>query len=148
MGTSAPCTIAYIAVWTSSSVNVRLQGGLIGNQTGIGVQCVVAKSFAFIYGRNQPTLGLLGITMRDPSFYQAAAVDGTEITVNVHGREIVIGEQKWAFQLDNLEIKMLQNKGLAEAYKKFGKNVFDSLCEDDREGATSEEKYLDRSLEW
>jgi 3-isopropylmalate dehydratase small subunit len=25
---------------------------------GIGVQCVIAKSFAFIYSRNQPSLGL------------------------------------------------------------------------------------------
>jgi 3-isopropylmalate dehydratase small subunit len=26
------------------------------------VQAVIAKSFAFIYGRNQPSLGLLGIS--------------------------------------------------------------------------------------
>lgn len=108
---------------------------------------MIAKSFAFIYGRNQPTLGLLGITIQDQSFYQAA-VDGTEITINVNEREIIIGEQKWTFRLDNLEIKMLKNRGLAEAYKKFGKNVFDSLCEGNRDEIITEEKYLDRSLEW
>lgn len=108
---------------------------------------MIAKSFAFIYGRNQPTLGLLGITIQGQSFYQAA-IDGTEITINVDEREIIIGEQKWAFQLDNLEIKMLQNRGLAEAYKKFGKNVLDSLCEGIGDEIITEEKHLDRSLEW
>ncbi|BCR90990.1 aconitase family protein [Aspergillus chevalieri] len=116
---------------------------------GLGVQCVIAKSFAFIYGRNQPTLGLLGITVQDESFY-GSATDNTEITINVYGREITIGERKWKFELDNLEIKMLQNKGLAEAYKKFGKNVFNSLCGDGHtEGSSGmEAESIDSSLEW
>lgn len=117
-------------------------------QIGIGVKCVIAKSFAFIYSRNQPTLGLLGITIRDPSFYEAAAVDGTEITISVHKREIISGRRKWAFELDNLEIMMLQNKGLAEAYKKFGKNVFDNLCKGNGDAAMKAEEQVDQSLEW
>lgn len=116
---------------------------------GLGVQCVIAKSFAFIYGRNQPTLGLLGITIQDESFYDSAT-DDIEITIDVYGREITIGERKWNFKLDKLEIKMLRNKGLAEAYKKFGKNVFDSLCEGEHTGDSSglEAKSIDSSLEW
>ena len=109
---------------------------------------MIAKSFAFIYSRNQPTLGLLGITIRDPSFYEAAAVDGTEITISVHKREIISGRRKWAFELDNLEIMMLQNKGLAEAYKKFGKNVFDNLCKGNGDAAMKAEEQVDQSLEW
>ncbi|RJE19173.1 Aconitase family [Aspergillus sclerotialis] len=115
---------------------------------GIGVKCVIAKSFAFIYSRNQSTLGLLGITIRDPSFYETAAVDGTEITISVYKHEIIIGQRKWTFQLDNLEIMMLQNKGLAEAYKKFGKNVFDSLCEGSGNTTMEVEEQVDHSLEW
>ncbi|KAI9933285.1 hypothetical protein MW887_007758 [Aspergillus wentii] len=117
---------------------------------GLGVQCVIAKSFAFIYGRNQPTLGLLGITMRDPSFYEAAS-DGADIKIDVHKREICIGQQKWRFDLDGLEIKMLQNKGLAEAYKRFGKNVYDSLCDEDTgpvKNVDVEPEHVDKSLEW
>lgn len=116
---------------------------------GLGVQCVIAKSFAFIYGRNQPTLGLLGITIQDESFYESA-MDNFEITIDVYGREIAIEERKWKFELDNLEIKMLQNKGLAEAYKRFGKGVFDSLCEVDArtEESSVEAKSIDSSLEW
>ena len=43
---------------------------------------------------------------------------------------------------------MLQNKGLAEAYKKFGENVFDNLCEGDGDRAIEMEEHVDRSLEW
>jgi 3-isopropylmalate dehydratase small subunit len=30
-----------------------------------GVQCVIAPSYAFIYGRNQPNMGLLGIVLKN-----------------------------------------------------------------------------------
>lgn len=115
---------------------------------GLGVQCVIAKSFAFIYGRNQPTLGLLGITIRDESFYESAT-DDAEIIIDVYSRELTIGKGRWNFELDNLEIKMLQNKGLAEAYKKFEKNVFDNLCGDGHtEGPGMEGKSIHSSLAW
>ena len=32
---------------------------------GAGVQCVIARSYAFIYGRNQSNMGLLGIVIND-----------------------------------------------------------------------------------
>lgn len=114
---------------------------------GLGVKCVIAKSFAFIYGRNQPTLGLLGITIQDDSFYEKAT-DDAEITIDVYSREITIGDRMWKFELDNLEIKMLQNKGLAEAYKKFGKGVFDNLCEDGHTELSGKAESIDSSLEW
>ncbi|KAK6835654.1 hypothetical protein RU639_002147 [Aspergillus parasiticus] len=44
---------------------------------GCGVKCVIAKSFAFIFQRNMPNLGLLGITMPEKSFH-AAVEDGAE----------------------------------------------------------------------
>ena len=40
--------------------------------TGAGVQAVIAKSFAFIYGRNHLAASLLGITMSDDAFFKAA----------------------------------------------------------------------------
>lgn len=135
----------FFLTMTVSFIRSRLM-----HNTGLGVQCVIAKSFSFIYGRNQPTLGLLGITMQDGSFYENAT-DGSEITIDVYGRGISIGERRWKFELDNLEIKMLQNKGLAEAYKKFGKNVFDCLCEGKEDASGSlgmETTHMDSSLEW
>lgn len=49
---------------------------------GAGVQAVIARSFAFIYGRNQPSLGLLGIVMSDERFYEAAK-EGEEIEIDL-----------------------------------------------------------------
>lgn len=93
------------------------------------MQCVIAKSFAFIYGRNQPALGLLGIVILDEEFYQAVQVDGTDITIDMYGREIDVVGKKFKFQLDDLEIRLIENKGIAEAYKRFGKSIFKELCE-------------------
>ena len=40
---------------------------------GCDVKCVIAKSFAFIFGRNLPSLGLLGFTMpEDSGFWECA----------------------------------------------------------------------------
>lgn len=51
---------------------------------GCGVRCVIAKSFAFIYARNQYNMALLGITLRDPLFYTlVAGKDGGEVVVEV-----------------------------------------------------------------
>ncbi|KAI1325847.1 aconitase iron-sulfur domain-containing protein [Xylariaceae sp. FL0255] len=47
---------------------------------GAGVRCVIARSFAFIYGRNQPNLGLLGFEMNDSRFWDLIA-DGQDIRI-------------------------------------------------------------------
>src|SRR5271156_3870511 len=57
---------------------------------GAGVQAVIAKSFAFIYGRNQPSLGLLGITTSDDAFFEAGT-EGEEIMIDMPTRTIVVG---------------------------------------------------------
>jgi hypothetical protein len=36
-----------------------------------GVQCVIAPSYAFIYGRNQPNMGLLGIVLKNGACWLA-----------------------------------------------------------------------------
>nr|QIW91870.1 HtyD [Phialomyces arenicola] len=97
---------------------------------GLGVKCVIAKSFSFIYGRNQPTIGLLGINISDDSFYDAAQT-GTGIEIDLPGRLVKVGGQSFAFILDDMELSLIKSRGLAAAYKKFGKDVFQSLCDDD-----------------
>ncbi|GFP54384.1 putative aconitate hydratase [Trichoderma asperellum] len=54
---------------------------------GTGVQCVIAQSFAFIYGRNQPNLGLPGIIIQDEKFFQLAQ-SGEEVVVDMN-KEVV-----------------------------------------------------------
>jgi len=88
---------------------------------------VIAKSFAFIYGRNQPNLGLLGITITDESFYEAA-VDGAEIRIDLEKRKISVGNGEWPFKLSAMELKLIETGGITGAFRKFGKRLFEVMC--------------------
>ena len=93
---------------------------------GVGVRAVIAKSFAFIYGRNQPSLGLLGIIMENEAFY-AAAKEGEEITIDVPSRTISVAGQQFPFQLSEIEYQLTHNKGVTQSYKKYGKAIWDKM---------------------
>lgn len=95
--------------------------------TGCDIKCVIAESFAFIYGRNQPSLGLLGFTMDDPAFYKAAA-DGEEISIDLKTNSLTVGDQKFAFGLSAMERELVDAGGITPAFKKFGKQLFDMIC--------------------
>ncbi|KAJ5964340.1 aconitase iron-sulfur domain-containing protein [Penicillium vulpinum] len=96
---------------------------------GLGVKCVIARSFSFIYGRNQPTIGLLGLTITDDDFY-ASTQTGVDIEINLPRRLVTVGGRSYSFVLDEMELALIQQRGLAAAYKKFGKAVFQSLCDE------------------
>lgn len=98
----------------------------VGALIGAGVQCVIAKSFAFIYGRNQPSLGLLGITITDERFYELAR-DGEEVTVDVEGRKARVGRENFAFQLSEIEYKMTVNGGIEDSFRVYGKGIWEEL---------------------
>ncbi|PYH82676.1 aconitase iron-sulfur domain-containing protein [Aspergillus uvarum CBS 121591] len=100
---------------------------------GLGVKCVIARSFSFIYGRNQPTIGLLGLTITDDDFY-AAAQTGVTIEIDLPRRQVTLNERSYPFVLDEMELALIQRQGLAAAYKMFGKTVFQSLCNDHGSG--------------
>ncbi|EED20765.1 aconitase family protein [Talaromyces stipitatus ATCC 10500] len=85
---------------------------------GCGVQCVIAKSFAFIFQRNMPNLGLLGITISDESFYDAAT-DGTEISINLSNNEVVLGKRQVKFELSQMEKELFDHGGISSAFQKF-----------------------------
>ncbi|KAL8783497.1 MAG: hypothetical protein Q9213_004593 [Squamulea squamosa] len=93
---------------------------------GLGVQCVIARSFAFIYARNQPNIGLLGIVIDDDKFH-ALATNGTEIEVKVALREVCVGGKVFGFKLDDMELALIENGGMAPAFARFGKDVFEKL---------------------
>lgn len=93
---------------------------------GVGVQIVIARSYAFIYSRNQPSLGLLGITMSDERFYERAK-DNVDMTVDVDARRIEVGGQIFPFELSEMEEKMTLNKGIADSYKIYGKSIWQEL---------------------
>ncbi|KAK0103388.1 hypothetical protein ONS95_005414 [Cadophora gregata] len=91
---------------------------------GAGVKAVIARSFAFIYGRNQPSLGMLGITIADEEFF-ALAKDGVEIIIDVPQRQIRIQERKFAFKLSEIEYNLTKNNGISETYRLYGKSIWE-----------------------
>ena len=57
------------------------------------VICVIAKSFAFVYTRNQLNSGLLGIAITKVNFYEAA-VDGASIDIDLERFKVRIRERE------------------------------------------------------
>ncbi|KIW24169.1 uncharacterized protein PV07_09899 [Cladophialophora immunda] len=131
----------------------------VGALKGAGVQAVIARSFAFIYGRNQPSLGLLGVTMTDEAFYDAAR-EGEEITLDIPARTITVAGQAFPFQLSEMEYNLTVNNGVAESYRKFGKGIWERFTGAGKEeietsmvraavqGGGEEGKTGDKKLEW
>lgn len=115
---------------------------------GNNVKCVIARSFAFIYGRNQPNLGLLGITIQDDEFYKLAN-EGEEIEIDVDGRVAKIAGKEFKFPLTDIEISLLGTKGIASAYKMYGKAVFERLTggDEETENMKKDEQNVPQTLE-
>ena len=107
---------------------------------GLGISCVIARSFAFIYARNQPNLGLLGIVIDDDDFH-AAATDGADIEIDFDERIVRLktddgATKEFPFTLDDMELALVDNGGMRASYRKFGREVFEKLTrgEEDRNG--------------
>jgi 3-isopropylmalate dehydratase small subunit len=88
---------------------------------------VIAKSFAFIYARNQPALGLLGVVISDPEFYETAA-EGEEISIDLDKSIISVGGKEFPFKLAQMERELIEAGGISEAFRKFGQMLFDVMC--------------------
>jgi 3-isopropylmalate dehydratase small subunit len=88
---------------------------------------VIAKSFAFIYACNQLALGLLGIVISDPEFYETAA-EGEEISIDLDKSIISVGGKEFPFKLALMERELIEAGGISEAFRKFGKMLFDVMC--------------------
>jgi 3-isopropylmalate dehydratase small subunit len=73
-----------------------------------------------------PSLGLLGITITDESFYEAA-VDGAEISVDINTNTILLDGKEIGFQLSEMEKGLFDNGGITSAFNKFGNRLFEAL---------------------
>ncbi|KAJ9609219.1 hypothetical protein H2200_006991 [Cladophialophora chaetospira] len=93
---------------------------------GVGVQAVIARSFAFIYGRNQPSLGLLGVTITDDEFHSLAQ-DGEAITLDIPSRTVSVAGKSFDFRLSEMEYNLTVNNGVAESYRRFGKGIWEEF---------------------
>ncbi|KAH2019409.1 hypothetical protein KXV45_003933 [Aspergillus fumigatus] len=116
---------------------------------GCGIKCVIAKSFAFIFQRNMPNLGLLGITMPNESFY-AAAKDGSEVSIDLLAQVIHIEGLRFVFQLSQMEQGLYRHGGITSAFRKFGNRLFEELTAAKNIGTSHmEEKcHAPSALQW
>ncbi|KAG0246286.1 Isocitrate/isopropylmalate dehydrogenase-domain-containing protein [Mortierella sp. GBAus27b] len=90
---------------------------------GAGVKAVIAKSYAFIYARNQPNMSLLGIILEDEAFYKDAQ-EGAEVSIDVKDRKIHCAGKSYSFGLSLMEERLLAGGGVTEMYKTYGKKLF------------------------
>ncbi|PLN81548.1 aconitase family protein [Aspergillus taichungensis] len=100
---------------------------------GTGIQCVIAKSFAFIFQRNMPNLGLLGIVLPDESFYDVA-LDGRDISIDFATNVVRVGGRDFAFRLSRMEKALFEHGGVASAFRRFGKRLFEVMAAGRGEG--------------
>eukprot|EP00834_Sanchytrium_tribonematis_P000672 NODE_13_length_54415_cov_0.522424.p6 type:complete len:562 gc:universal NODE_13_length_54415_cov_0.522424:28134-29819(+) len=101
---------------------------------GSGIQAVIARSYAFIYARNQPNMALLGITLDDEEFYKNVE-EGAEIEIDVPQRKILVHRYSqtssanspphiWSFKLSQIEESLLKGGGVTQLYQDYGNNMF------------------------
>lgn len=65
--------------------------------------------------------------MDDDDFY-AVAVENESIEINIPARHIIVGGKKmFKFQMSEMEWRLTASHGLSEAYKKFGKVIWENL---------------------
>ncbi|RHZ50431.1 hypothetical protein CDV55_101302 [Aspergillus turcosus] len=116
---------------------------------GCGIKCVIAKSFAFIFQRNMPNLGLLGITMSDELFY-AAAKDGSEILIDLHAHVIDVNGLRFGFELSQMEQELFRHGGITSAFRKFGNRLFEELTAAKNVGSSYKEEVSNApsALQW
>ncbi|CAI5742644.1 unnamed protein product [Peronospora destructor] len=88
-----------------------------------GVQAVIAKSFAYIYARNQANDALLGIVVTDEKFHELAS-EGEEVTVDLRTRVVSVNDHQVAFSLTQLEEAFLNGGGLKNLFKQHKAELF------------------------
>ena len=93
---------------------------------GCGIKCVIAESYAFIYSRNSPSLGLMSVVVKDSEFYELAQ-DGVNIEVKLDEGRILVGGKEFAFEFSEVERRLMDVGGIAQAFNEHGKSVFEAL---------------------
>ena len=96
---------------------------------GVGIQAVIAKSYAFIHKRNLVNEALPYLVVTDPSFY-TLATEGSELEVDLaHGvvRDLASGREFQAQTPSPMIQALTAEGGLVAAVQRHGKEVFSAL---------------------
>lgn len=56
------------------------------------------------------------------------AKEGAEITINVPTRTVEVGGKKFTFALSEIEYNLTINRGIAESFKRFGKDIWTQMA--------------------
>ena len=108
---------------------------------GCGVKAVIAKSYAYIYGRNQPNMALLGVIVKDEHFYHLAQ-QGEQISLDIPKRIVSIQGKEFPFDLSPMEEILIRGGGVTELYRKYGRGLFRAAMSQGQKGT---EKKLNSS---
>jgi 3-isopropylmalate dehydratase small subunit len=92
------------------------------------VQCVIAESFAFIFSRNSPSLGLVTITITNPAFYKLAD-NGAKISVDLEANHLEVAGSTFGFEFSDMERQFMQLGGITQAFHKHGKTLFQTMVQ-------------------
>ena len=68
----------------------------------------------------------MSVVIKDPDFYDVAK-DGVEINVKLNEGKILVGGQEFIFQISELERRLMDLGGIAQAFNEHGKSVFEAL---------------------
>jgi 3-isopropylmalate dehydratase small subunit len=96
---------------------------------GIGIQAVIAKSFAFIHKRNLVNEALPYLVIRDEAFYDLAT-EGAELEVDLASgvvRDVTSGREFQAQTPTPMIQALTAEGGLVQAIQTHGKDVFAAL---------------------
>ena len=106
------------------------------------MQCVIAESFAFIFSRNSPSLGLVTITITDPAFYKLAA-DGVDMSIDLEANRLQVSGKTFGFEFSAMERQLMELGGITQAFHKHGKTLFQTMVKPP--GARVFNKSIDRT---
>ncbi|KAJ1813022.1 hypothetical protein LPJ75_003366, partial [Coemansia sp. RSA 2598] len=101
----------------------RALNGVKRGPNEYGVKAVIAKSYAFIYQRNQANQSLLGLVLKDEKFYELAQ-EGAEVSIDLPGRKIYCAGHSFTFNLSTMEERLILGGGVIEMYSKYSNMLF------------------------
>jgi 3-isopropylmalate dehydratase small subunit len=82
------------------------------------VKCVISESFAFIFSRDTPSLGLVSKTITNLSFYEMAT-DDAEIPMDLEINRLQVGGKTFGFEFSAMDNSLWS----LEALRKLSKSM-------------------------
>jgi hypothetical protein len=68
----------------------------------------------------------MSVVIKDPHFYEVAN-DSVDITVKLNEGKILVGGKEFTFDFSDVERRLMDLGGIAQAFNEHGKSVFEAL---------------------